>query len=102
MIEHGQVVVRVRRRMRLEIDAPIAEIQENDAVDGQVGQHEGGAGECPLTQVAAGALEIRPGTSLEPSGELVVPDEARMLGEESRVAEHMVRMHVRIDDVTDG
>ena len=100
LIEHGHVVVGVRRRMRLDQQLAVAEVELEPVFD-ELGRRNDARAFERLAEQLFVAGEIALGARRQRARQLGVPDEHRLLAFERDVAEHVVGMHVGVDHVLD-
>ena len=101
LVEDGHVVVGVGGLVRLDDEDTPAEVELELAVDGKRRGHDARAGEGRLAEQLLVDREVAGGARRERALKLVMADEGGALGLERDVAEDVVGMHVRVDDVLD-
>jgi hypothetical protein len=100
-IEHGQVAIRMRRRPSLQFESPSSEIKRQTIGDGQSRRNESHLVDEFVANNPAKRLEIEFAAHRQGSRKITVADKGRAEPIERRVAEHVIRMHMRIDDIED-
>ena len=100
-VEDGEVVVGVRRLLRLEHKRAVAEIELDLVLDEQRRRDDARAGEGRVAEQLLVYREVALGAGGERARQLVMADKDGFLPLERDVAEHVVGMHVRVDDVLD-
>jgi hypothetical protein len=100
LVEHGQVAISVRRRPRAQAQLAIAEVEFDDILTSRSGamicSADAGASKSPAN---SRRKKSRLRASAAPSRAMT--DVLRLVGPERRVAEHMVDVHMRVDDIAD-
>ncbi len=100
-VGHDQIVVGMGGGLRLQQKRAAAEIERRRLLDGERRQDDLAPCERLLAQHPLVRGEIGFGAGAERAGELVVTGEGRRILLEGGVAEHMVGMHMGVDDVAD-
>ena len=102
LVEDGEVVVGVRGLLRLQANLAVAQIELELVVDAQRRGNDARAGEGLLAQQLLVDRKVARCAGGERARQLVMADKDRFLGRERGVSEHVVGVHVRVDDVLYG
>src|ERR1700737_5221424 len=100
--DHGEIVVAVRRRPRPQDGAPAPEIKFEDSVHQKRRRYQAYLADQFVAHDAAKGIDIELSARGQGSRQILVTNEAGSLSGECGISEDMVRVAVRVYDVSDG